>query len=162
MTWSDSDFQAGLEYQDFITRNLYFRGIILIGLVGRRDQKVIGENLLGLEIKLDRYLSEKGTLFIETEQRDTAGEWKPSGAFANDKAWLFGIGDYSEFFIFSKKFLQRVALSSLKQLEKWGICKKSVKSGDAAGIVIPRGFAEKHADLWMMFPSTAAKAAKSL
>lgn len=100
--------ESGLQYQDFIVEELYKRGIILIQIVSCAGQYRIGENMMGLEIKHDEKLKETGNIYIETEERTSPDilDFTPSGIYRADNSWLYGIGDRSVFFIFSKKWLQ--------------------------------------------------------
>lgn len=102
---------AGQEYQDFICKRLAEAGIVLNNLQSKKYQAE-GENLLGLEIKFDRRLAETGTLYIEVaEKADPANvNWVESGPYRKDHTWLYGIGDYTEFYIFGKKMLQFFAV----------------------------------------------------
>ena len=82
------------------------------------------ENLFQMEIKHDRYLNGEnkkypsGRLWIETyDKTHSQGDWIPSGILSN--CWLYGIGDFSEFFLFSTKHLRdykksRIMLRSLR------------------------------------------------
>jgi hypothetical protein len=66
---------------------------------------------MGLEIKWDDKFATTGNLFIETAEKKTADQptWTPSGIDRDDNAWLYGIGNYAEFFLFSKRTLREVA-----------------------------------------------------
>lgn len=67
-------------------------------------------NLLGLDIVYDTMMEKNGGIYIETH-------WKPfpefpifsqSVLYKKDGAWLYGIGNLRRFFIFGKKYLQRL------------------------------------------------------
>lgn len=156
MTWSEADHQAGLEYQDFIARELLHHGIIIIGLSSGIAQSTNGENLLGLEIKYDEISANSNRFFVETEYLNSKGVWTSSGIFYADKAWLYGIGNYNEFLIFSKKFMQRLALSDLK---KRGLETCVTNNGRARGFFLPRDKALKIAEKRFQFTDAKQPAA---
>ena len=99
--------QLGLEYQDFLCERLHRLGIVLQNIQSKKFQHK-KENLLGLEIKFDRRFEKTGNLYIETaEKADPANaNYVPSGIFRDDESWLYGIGNYSELFIFAKQVLK--------------------------------------------------------
>lgn len=100
--------EAGIEYQDFICEQLHKHGIVLQNMQSKKYQYK-RENLLGLEIKLDRRLSETGRIYIETHEKakPRPGKYALSG-INRDDCWLYGIGNYEIFFIFGKKVLRRL------------------------------------------------------
>lgn len=105
---------AGEEYEDFIAEKLWGYGIPIIGFKSRKFQIDRGENLLGLEIKFDRKMNETGNIYIETHEKSHPDnpDYTDSGIYRNDNSWLYGIGNYDKFFIFSKKYLQRIIENS--------------------------------------------------
>lgn len=104
-----SQLEAGQQYQDFIAEKLYHEGIPLINFQSRSAQ-LRGENLLGLEIKFDNQFARTGNLYIETAEKSRAEnrEYVPSGIYRDDNSWLYGIGNYREFFLFSKRTLREL------------------------------------------------------
>ncbi|MDP2895020.1 MAG: hypothetical protein Q8Q12_00500 [bacterium] len=101
--------EKSLEYQDFLSRALSRRGIILQNMTSRKYQ-FWSENLLGLEIKFDDMMERTGRLYIETAEKaePREGDYVPAGIYRDDECWLYGIGNYQRFFIFGKKTLQRL------------------------------------------------------
>jgi hypothetical protein len=99
--------QQGLEFQDVITRELYQRGIVIVGYASRKHQNEDGENLLGAEIKRDGKFRETGNLYIEVSEKahPDRENYTPSGIKRKDNSWLFVIGDEKTVYIFSTKYL---------------------------------------------------------
>lgn len=103
--------KEGIEYQDFVCEQLHKRGIVLQNMTSQKYQYK-RENLLGIEIKYDGKIYEycdTGRIYIETHEkaRPRNGEYAIAG-INRDDCWLYGIGDYSVFFIFDKKVLKRI------------------------------------------------------
>jgi hypothetical protein len=101
--------EDGQAYQDFIAQRLARHGIILNNFQSRDMQRQHGENMLGLEIKYDKKFQTTQRLWIECAEKYTPGQalWGASGIDRQDQSWLFGIGDYAQFFLFSKRTLRR-------------------------------------------------------
>ena len=101
---------AGKEYQDFTALKLYEAGIPIGLLTSEKYQRNYGENIAGIEIKLDRRLEETGNLYFETHEKSNAGniDYVFSGIFRKDNAWLWGIGGYRILYIIPKLSLQRL------------------------------------------------------
>ncbi len=102
----------GIEYQDFICEQLHLRGIVLQNMQSKAYQYK-RENLLGLEIKFDDKIftySETGRLYIETAEKaiPREGNYAKAGIYREDESWIYGIGNYEMFYIFGKKWLQRL------------------------------------------------------
>ena len=108
----DKNMAEAWRYQDFIMQKLHGEGIVLQNIQSKKYQ-LKRENLLGMEIKYDMKYATTGNLYIEvSEKSDPKNEkYIPSGIFRNDDNWLFGIGNYETFYVFSKKVLQRVFLT---------------------------------------------------
>lgn len=100
--------EDGWEYQDFVAIQLQRCGIVLNNLQSKRYQVEYGENLLGMEIKLDRNFARTGNLYIEVAEKSDAQQpaFVPSGIFAADHAWLYAVGDYAGLFVFVKHALR--------------------------------------------------------
>lgn len=100
--------EQGLEFQDVVTKELYQRGIVVVGYSSRRFQNKEGENMLGAEIKRDGLFRGTGNLYIETSEKshpDNAN-YIPSGIYREDNSWLYVIGDEKTIWIFSTKYLR--------------------------------------------------------
>lgn len=105
--------EIGLQFQDVVTRELYQRGIVIVGYASRRFQQEEGENMLGAEIKRDGNFRETGNLYIEVAEKahpDRAA-YTPSGINRADNSWLFVIGDEKTIYIFSTKYLRMLVKS---------------------------------------------------
>lgn len=103
--------QQGLEFQDIMTRELYIRGIVVIGFSSRRFQNLIGENMLGAEIKRDGHFRNTGNIYLETAEKSHPSnpQYIPSGIMRKDNSWLYIIGDEQTAYIFSTKYLRLLA-----------------------------------------------------
>lgn len=110
--------QVGSQFQDFVSYMLSKEGIIIQNYSSNRWQREIGENIQGFEIKYDAYSSgccmykdvePSGRVGIETEERtNTNRPWVPSGILRDDNSWLYIVGNYKSFWIFSKKDLLKL------------------------------------------------------
>lgn len=139
--------KLGIEYQDFICEQLHARGIVLQNMTSKKYQYK-QENLLGLEIKFDSLIDRFGRVYIETaekaEPRDDS--YVKSGIYRNDKSWLYGIGDYSKFFIFAKTTLCRLD----KNNPNW-LYRPPVPKQTSIGFCIPLKYAIEIADRVIFF-----------
>ena len=74
----------------------------------RQFQLLHGESLTGIEFKHDKMFRETGNLFIETaESCHESFQNKPAGIYHEISPWLYVIGDFSTFWIFATRCLQR-------------------------------------------------------
>lgn len=105
-----SQLEDGQAYQDFVAEKLYHEGIVLVNFQSRASQLRVGENLLGLEIKYDKQFIKTGNLYIEIAEKSDASnrQFVTSGIYRDDNTWLYGIGNYDELFLFSKRTLRKV------------------------------------------------------
>ena len=121
---SNTSFQDGLEFQDFVCTKLAEHGIILQNLSSRKYQFNVGENLQGFEIKMDNRCSDTERLSIEVAEKtrdDLSLAWTPSGICREDNSWLYIQGNRDILFIFAKNWLQRyLAKKNPKIVEKYG------------------------------------------
>ena len=111
-------------------------------------------------------MKETGNIYFETaEKSDPANrEFVESGILRDDENWLYGIGDYSQIFIFSKRRLQNIYAHLLKAREERrqpsiaGVIKDGIKSGTSRGFTLPVSAAlticQKYIDL--STPTTGA------
>jgi hypothetical protein len=111
--------ELGQRFQDFVAHGLYRLGIPLICYQSREFQLKYGENQLGLEIKFDDLLKTTGNFWIETAEKTDPSNphWVASGIERGD-AWLYGIGNYEEFWIFGIRTLQEYRASHEPRLQK--------------------------------------------
>lgn len=130
--------QQGLEFQDVVTKELYQRGIVVVGYASRRFQNSEGENMLGAEIKRDDNFRTTGNLYIETAEKSHPDNprFVPSGIMRQDNSWLFVIGDEQTIYIFSTKYLRML----VKQ-KKWRFIGDKPTS---QGYLMPIDDAEKY------------------
>lgn len=127
--------QEGLEFQDVVTRELYQRGIVVIGYSSRRFQNEQGENMLGAEIKRDGRFRETGNIYIETSEKSHPNNinYIPSGIHREDNSWLYVIGDEKTIYIFSTKYLRMLE-------ERY----KKVEKPTSRGFLMPMAEADKY------------------
>lgn len=106
-----STYREGVEFQDFVCKELAKRHVILQNLSSQKYQFSIGENLQGFEIKLDNRCTETGRLSIEVAEKTAAANatFVPSGIFRRDNSWLYIHGNYQLFFVFARNILQLLA-----------------------------------------------------
>jgi hypothetical protein len=141
----------GQDFQDFIAARLIVEGIVLVNLQGKHGQRTRGENLLGLEIKFDDKYATTRQLWIEVMEKldPSHRDWIPAGIDRHDNSWLYGIGNYAEFFIFSKKTLHA-------ESRRWLIRENT--RGTSRGFLLPRIRAVELADRLFAFPATSGVA----
>lgn len=101
----DEDLKQGEQYQEFVSDMLFIHLKLAIFCYNNAtNQLKIGENPQGIEIKFDRKLEKTGNVYIETE---TYGH--VDGIYKiNCNSWLWVIGNYHKFYIFSRKTLQKM------------------------------------------------------
>lgn len=109
----EKQLETGLQFQDVVTRELYQRGIVVVGYASRRFQREHGENMLGAEIKRDGRFRDTGNLYIEIAEKAHPDNrsYVPSGVMRADNSWLFVIGDEQTIWIFSIKYLRLLPAS---------------------------------------------------
>lgn len=137
----EPNLKAALEYQDFICEKLHALGIVLQNMQSQQYQ-LKKENLLGLEIKFDRQLEKTGNIYIEIAEKANPANpyYVASGIYRDDNSWLFGIGDYEDFFIFTKKRLKEIdGLRKKGRID--GL--REVTIPTSHGFLIPRNLAEQ-------------------
>lgn len=129
--------QEGLEFQDVVTRELYMRGVVVVGFSSRRFQNQIGENMLGAEIKRDGNFRKTGNIYLETAEKAHPNNprYVPSGIMREDNSWLFVIGDEKSVFVFSTKYLRLLVAQ-----KNW----REVRKATSIGTLMPIAEAEKY------------------
>jgi len=127
--------EEGLQFQDKVTKELYQRGIVVIGYASKQCQNSCGENMLGAEIKRDGMFRDTGNLYIETAEKSDPDnmEYIPSGIYRKDNSWLFVIGDEKTIYVFSIKYLRILEYKYEKK-----------KKPTSKGFLIPLPEAEKY------------------
>lgn len=135
--------EQGLEYQDFITELLMKElGLSISTYSSKIYQYKKGENRQGVEIKHDDRYRQTGNLYIETHEKahpDNPG-YVISGILRDDNTWLYVIGDYSNVFIFAKKYL--VKLFNDNRTDVFRIVENNTKT--SKGFLLSRKMAERY------------------
>jgi len=144
-----SCLEKAWKYQDFICIHLQPKGIVVQNIQSKKFQGY-GENLLGLEIKFDNQIQEYGNVYIETNEkvRVEDAHWIPSGILRDDNSWLYGIGDYSHFWIFSKRTLRAIHNKRPNWIEF-----REAKVGTSLGFVMKVEKATEMAERYFEFSS---------
>ena len=97
----------GADYEQFIKHKIKRLGIYIEPYREKIRQYLLGENSNGIEIKYDAKMKKTNNIYIETyEKNPWLKDWTPSGINRQDNSWLYVIGDYDVFYIFSKKTLK--------------------------------------------------------
>lgn len=101
--------RQGLEYQDFIQRQLMKEGWFVSNHSSRKYQLKYGENYQGFEIKNDQKMHETGNIYFETHEKatDRPGKLVESGILRKDHC-IYIIGDDREAFIFDSNRLRNI------------------------------------------------------
>ena len=106
MSWEKfgKDLERGREFEDYVSERLWGLGLAVM-MYGSRKYQDKGESLNGVEIKYEGVFRRTRRLYIECRQEKGNG-WELSGAFRRDNTWLWVIGDYEGFYLFTKVDLQ--------------------------------------------------------
>lgn len=135
-------YQIGLEFQDFVCRELAREHIILQNTCSKKWQIEVGENLQGFEIKFDARCSDTGRLSIEVAEkaRDLPlAPWVPSGIMRGDNTWLYIQGNYQTLYIFAKNWLRRwYTEKSPETEEKFGTIRTFYLKTEVAEVMAAR------------------------
>lgn len=147
---------AGLEYQDFVAYQLARRGIVFCNYQSKIWQEKLGENALGLEIKLDRKLSTTGSIYIEIaeKRRATNEDYVISGIYRRDNSFLYAVGDYAELFIWGKRQLLQIH-ADLDTHKITGF--RDIRTKTSVGFTIPVDFARSNCLLYIAFDAQKQK-----
>ena len=100
----NKDLERGREFEDYASERLWGLGLAVM-MYGSRRYQDKGESLNGIEIKYEGVFRRTNRLYIECRQEKSGG-WELSGAFRRDNTWLWVIGDYAGFYLFTKVDLQ--------------------------------------------------------
>ena len=151
MPYRQNRMKAGQLYQDFIVDLAWGQGLVIALYSSEEYQKGVGESRTGAEIKYDERYAETGNIYIETAEKayPRNGEYWPSGIYANEKTWLYLIGDYDIVFIFPKNLLILLDKSNKYQ-------RKQIKTSQ--GFIIPDCDAKKYGTVW--YPKSSGKIKK--
>jgi len=148
---SPDSFEKGRKYEDYLISiwpQLY-KGRKLTRLEGRINQ-LKGETEEGIEIKYDNVKQNTARIYIEMEEKADIGNdrYVQSGIFRQDNSKLFLVGDYKEFFLFSK-----AKLIWLEKLDPPFLFRPN-PTGTSVGFCIPienaRHLCLDHKELWLL------------
>ena len=132
--------EVGLQFQDVVTRELYMRGIVVVGYASKRFQVEHGENMLGAEIKRDGEFRSTGNLYIEVAEKSHPDNprYVPSGIMREDNSWLFVIGDEKTVWVFSTKYLRMMTVEARQSRYR------RVEKTTSIGYLLPVSDAERY------------------
>jgi len=137
-SYYEEKLKQGLEYQDFVSEQLYQIGLPIFNYASKKYQIQRGENKLGIEIKFDDKYKTTGNLYVELAEKSKKENecFILSGINRNDNCWLYIIGDYETIYIFTKR--------QLKELYKINhYIEKEIPT--SKGFLLPKTDAEKYA-----------------
>ena len=102
--------RQGLEYQDFVAKELWKRGISIGCYSSQKYQVEEGESMAGIEIKRDGHFRKTGNLYIEVAEKAHPDNpiYVPSGIERGDNQWLLVIGDEKTIYIFPTNYLRKM------------------------------------------------------
>ncbi len=137
------NLEESREFQDYVYYQLYRKGIVVIPLESRKYQK-LGENLAGIEVKLDKERYTTGNLYIEYAEKSHPDnkEYAPSGILREDNTWLWIIGDYRVQYLLTKNILKKFYSDRKFKL-------KHVEKKTSKGYLLPETIAKDWAALIM-------------
>jgi len=142
----ESDGRNQREFESFICEMLHENGIVVQPICDRPPGHRCG-NLLGIDIIYDPLMEQRGGVYIETHVMEPPP--LPilirSTFFRDTDAWLYGIGDYDQFFIFGKKILQGIVSVATKYFDDL-IHLERHETPTGRGILLPLDQAERLAD----------------
>lgn len=101
-----NDVEEGNIFLDYVLDKLHEKGIVTFAYTSRKNQFGKGETKAGIEMKLDKKIEQFGSMFIETDAKDSDGIYRPSGIYAGNNTWLYIQGDYNNAYAFSVKTLR--------------------------------------------------------
>ena len=128
----------GQWYEDYLYVKLEEKLKIKIdGCNTEGEQRRIGENHLGWEIKFDDNYKKTGNLFIEYQEkrRSENPDYIPSGVLRKDNSWLYLIGNFQVFYIFSVKDL-RMALEAKDDRGNFKHIRKEINRKTSCGFLL--------------------------
>ena len=130
----------GQRFQDHCA--YFFQKKLNIGISNfqtKEYQYKFGENMQGIELKLDKVFQSTGNLWIETAERHSPDTpYSDSGIFRKDNAWLYCIGNYEVIYIFQKSLLVY-----LYRTGRYPVIENNLMT--SKGFLLPKSDAEKYA-----------------
>jgi hypothetical protein len=135
-------FNDGASYaryvEEFIWRKLR---INLEPYITKEEQRDIGENPQGFEIKFQKPYAKTGNLYIEVKERTSKKmDYVDSGIYREDNAWLWVTGDRETIFILSKKQLKNIHRINDP---KWGLKFLACNDDTSQGFLLPGWLAKE-------------------
>jgi len=131
--------EEGQRFQDHCA--YWLQKILNIGIVNfqtKEYQYKFGENMQGIEFKLDKVFQTTGNLWIETAERnDPDTPYSDSGIFRKDNSWLYCIGNYDVLYIFQTNILIGMCWSG-----RYPIIENNVMT--SKGFLLPESDADKY------------------
>jgi len=129
----------GQEFQDHCA--YWLQKTLNIGIVNfqtKEYQYKFGENMQGIEFKLDKVFKNTANLWIETAERQNPDTlYSDSGIFRKDNSWLYCIGNYDVLYIFQTNILIGMCRSG-----RYPIIENNVMT--SKGFLLPEGDADKY------------------
>jgi hypothetical protein len=110
-------FEEGMEFQDFVCTQLAKRGLLIQYYSSKKYQFERGENVQGVEVKLDNLCTKSGRLSIEIAEKSKANNlsYVPSGIYREDNTWLYAHGNYEYLWVFAKTTLKNLHVTGRYQ-----------------------------------------------
>lgn len=108
--------EEAIEYQDFVSCQLYKLGIVIPLLGSKKYQINVGESIAGYEIKYDKQFRKTGNLYFEYMEKSNPAnrDYIKGGFLREDNTWMWCIGDYRDIWLIPKRSLQRIYSQYLK------------------------------------------------
>lgn len=96
--------------------------------------QLLGETKEGVEIKNDNLIEQYGRLYIETAEKSHESNecYVPSGIYREDNTQIYLVGDYTQCWLFSKRYLRW-----LDQLDPPFLYRPPVDKATSKGFCIP-------------------------
>jgi hypothetical protein len=134
-----AQLEEGQKFQDHCA--YWLQKKLNIGIVNfqtKEYQYKFGENMQGIECKLDKVFKTTGNLWIETAERHNPDTpYSDSGIFRNDNSWLYCIGNYDVLYLFQTNILSGMCCSG-----RYPIIENNLMT--SKGFLLPKGDADKY------------------
>ena len=105
----ERNLERGLNYQYWVKQMFpkVYKNRSITYYEGKQNQ-LKGESLEGIEVKLDEVSHSTGRVYIEVAEKSNSNNatYVPSGIYREDNTKLYLVGNYSIWFIFSKRHLR--------------------------------------------------------
>lgn len=134
-----AQLEEGQKFQDHCA--YWLQKKLNIGIVNfqtKEYQYKFGENMQGIECKLDKVFKPTGNLWIETAERHNPDTpYSDSGIFRNDNSWLYCIGNYDVLYLFQTNILSGMYCSG-----RYPIIENNLMT--SKGFLLPKHDADKY------------------